>query len=262
MALAMGLATVACAPKAEEEKPLTDENGFELLYDVSKEGDKALEELEPVTKQETNDASYLIGVNFGSILASSNLKDMNLSLILKGMKDFLNAKGTPNDPDFADQFKVDPNTMGKTINDYIRKKSAYQASENLKKGQAFLEKNAKRTGIQVSASGLQYEIIQAGSGDAMSPLDTAYVRYKGTFTDGEVFDQVSPDQEPIPFTLGSAIPGFEEALRLVGEGGVVKAYLPSDLAYGVRGQGKIEPNTVLIFEIAIDKIGRFVPAEQ
>ncbi len=90
-----------------------------------------------------------------------------------------------------------------------------------------------------------------------------FVHYKGTLTDGTVFDEVPETASAIQLTLDRVIPGWTEGLGLIGEGGKATLYIPSELGYGSRGTNGIEPNSPLIFDIQLDSVKRFVePVEE
>ena len=203
--------------------------------------------------------SYLLGVNFGSLIKGNNsaegLSEINMTELKKGMNDFLKAEGNPYDPTFGEQFDIDPNTMSQVINEFIMKRMNYKAELNIAEGKAFLEKNGKREDVKTTASGLQYTLINEGAAEKVAPQDTVWVNYKGTLLDGTVFDE----NENIEFVANRVIKGWTEGLGLVGEGGKMTLYIPSDLAYGERGNQAIAPNSVLIFDVEVLKVGKFVP---
>ncbi len=126
-----------------------------------------------------------------------------------------------------------------------------ESDGNLKQGQEFLAENAKREGVVVLDSGLQYEVLAEGSGDSPSAADVVSVNYKGSFISGELFDS----GEGVSFQVGQLIPGWVEALPLMKTGAKWKLFIPSDLAYGPGGTGNIGPNTTLIFEMELLAIG-------
>ena len=214
------------------------------------------------TAAEVDSVSYLIGVNFGSFLKGNNfaedLNEINMAELKKGMQDFLKAEGSPYDADFGAQFKIDPNKMGQILNGYITKKQNYKAAVNLAEEKAFLAKNAKLENVDTTASGLQYTIISEGAEYKVAPQDTVWVNYKGTLLDGTVFDENDSTQ----FIANRVIKGWTEGLGLLGEGGKATLYIPSELAYGVRGNRSIEPNSTLIFDVEVLKVGKFVPKEE
>lgn len=222
-------------------------------------------EAELPTAAEVDSASYLLGVNFGSMIKgynfADNLNDLNVAELKKGMQDFLQAKGSPSDPAFGEQFDIDPNMMGNVLDAFIMKRQTYKAELNAAEGKAFLAKNAKRADVDTTASGLQYTIIAAGAAEKIAPQDTVWVNYNGTLLDGTVFDE-NDSEEGIMFVANRVIRGWTEGLGLVGEGGKMTLYIPSDLAYGPRGNQAIAPNSTLIFDVEVLKVGKFVPAEK
>ena len=218
-------------------------------------------EVEQPTAAEVDSVSYLIGVNFGSFLKGNNfaedLSELNMAELKKGMVDFLKAEGTPYDPDFGTQFKVNPDEMQRILNGFITKKQTYNAAVNLAKEKAFLAKNARKENVDTTATGLQYTIVAEGAAEKVAPQDTVWVNYKGTLLDGTVFDE----NDSTMFVANRVIKGWTEGLGLLGEGGKATLYIPSDLAYGERGNRNIEPNSVLVFDVEVLKVGKFMPKE-
>lgn len=125
------------------------------------------------------------------------------------------------------------------------------AIENASKGAAYLAENAKKPGVKVTASGLQYEVIKEGSGPKPKPTDTVKVNYEGKLVDGTVFDSSYKRGEPIEFPLNRVIPGWTEGLQLMSPGAHYKFTIPSKLAYGEEGAGPIPPNAVLVFDVEL-----------
>ena len=214
------------------------------------------------TAAEVDSVSYLIGVNFGSFIKGNNfaedINDLDMAQMKKGMQDFIKASGNTSDADFGAQFDIDPNTMGDVLNGFLAKKATYKAAVNLVKEKEFLAKNAKKENVDTTASGLQYTIIAEGAAEKVGPQDTVWVNYKGTLLDGTVFDQ----NEDIQFVANRVIEGWTEGLGLLGEGGKAILYIPARLAYGERGNRGIEPNSTLIFDVEVLKVGKFVPSEK
>ena len=219
-------------------------------------------DVELPTAAEVDSVSYLIGINFGSFIKGNNfaenLKDLDMAQIKKGMEDFLKAEGNPYDPEFGKQFEIDLDRMGEILNGYLTKKMEYKKAVNKKLGEDFLAKNILKNDVDSTASGLQYTIVAAGAEEKIQPQDTVWVNYKGTLLDGEVFDQNDSTQ----FVANRVIKGWTEGLGLLGEGGKATLYIPSDLAYGENGTRGIEPNSTLIFEVEVLKVGKFVPQEE
>ena len=222
-------------------------------------------DVELPTTAEIDSVSYLLGVNYGIMFKqqgfAEKLSDIDMAAMKKGMEDALKAelpKGY-NDTTFAKQFKISPYDMNRIFNGYLKKKSDYKAELNRVKGEKFLADNALKENVDTTETGLQYTIVTEGASEKVAVNDTVTVRYKGTLIDGTVFDEGE-----IPGHVSGSrglITGFDEGIRLVGEGGKAIIYIPSELAYGSRGNRGIEPNSVLIFDIEIVKVNKFVPAE-
>lgn len=222
-------------------------------------------DVELPTHAEVDSVSYLLGINFGSFLKGNGvcdkLSEINMAEMKKGMEDFLNAEGDFYDPEFAKQFKIDPNEINRIVSGYLAKKSEYKAAVNRAKGEKFLQENLKN-GVDTTASGLQYTIIEEGAEYKVQPNDTVWVFYSGKTIDGKEFDGNMNDEEPREFVANCVIKGWTEGLGLLGEGGHATLFIPSDLAYGERGSRGIEPNSVLVFEVKIDKVGKYVAPEE
>jgi FKBP-type peptidyl-prolyl cis-trans isomerase len=216
-------------------------------------------EAELPTAAEVDSVSYLLGVNIGSFFKGNGfaeeLKEINMAQFKKGIVDFLEAEGSPYDADFTEQFDIDPNEMQRIFDEFLGKKQTYQAAKSLAEGKAFLAKNALKEGVDTTASGLQYSIESPGADYKVAPQDTVWVNYKGTLIDGTVFDE----NENTMFVANRVIRGWTEGLGLLGEGGKATFYIPSELAYGERGTRGIAPNSALIFDVEVIKVGKFVP---
>lgn len=148
------------------------------------------------------------------------------------------------------------------VNEYFAKleaemqaEAAKQGEVNRKNGEAFLTENAKRDGIKVTESGLQYEVLESGKGDSPKASDNVEVHYTGKLIDGTVFDSSVERGVPASFGVTQVIPGWVEALQLMHEGDKWRLYIPSDLAYGPNGAGGvIGPNMTLIFDVELLRV--------
>ncbi|NOS89354.1 MAG: FKBP-type peptidyl-prolyl cis-trans isomerase [Methylococcaceae bacterium] len=133
--------------------------------------------------------------------------------------------------------------------------NATSPDDNKSAGKTFLAENAKKTNIKTTASGLQYEVLTAGTGKTNpKATDTVTVHYKGTTIDGKEFDSSYSRNEPTSFPLNRVIPGWTEGVQLMTEGAKYRFYIPSELAYGEQGAGPIAPNSTLIFDVELIKI--------
>lgn len=119
------------------------------------------------------------------------------------------------------------------------------------KGEEFLAENAKREGVIVTASGLQYEVITMGKGKTPTATDKVKVHYHGTLIDGTVFDSSVERDEPITFGLNQVIPGWTEGVQLMPVGSKFRFFIPQNLGYGSRQAGDIPPYSTLIFEVEL-----------
>lgn len=244
-ALLMGAMVLACSPKANQAEAADGE-----VVKTSKD-------CEP-SKALVDSVSYLLGINFGSTIKGYDFGNINYAQLEKGIKDFVNAKGNYNDPSFVEQFKINPETMGEIINRYLGERHQYTSLLNKEAGEKFLSENKKKEGVVETESGLQYRILAAGNDVHASAVDTIWVRYEGKTLEGEVFDKVGEEDEPASFTLAGVIPGWTEGMQLVGEGGEIELYVPAELAYGERGMQAIKPNSTLIFDVKVVKVGKLV----
>jgi FKBP-type peptidyl-prolyl cis-trans isomerase len=241
VALALSVATVACS---QNNAKLPDGTSAKSILP---------------SKGQVDTVSYLLGINFGSFLKSYNFgEDLNYAQMKEGILDFLRAEGNQMDTNFVKQFKINPELMNDQFNDFLEKRNEYTTALNQAKEKKFFDENGKKDGIVTTDSGLQYKILEAGSDVKPGPQDTVLVRYRGTLLDGTVFDEVPAGEEPIRLTLDRVIPGWTEGLQLVGEGGKVKLYIPSDLGYGPNGTSGIEPYSTLIFDVELEKVFPYI----
>lgn len=140
---------------------------------------------------------------------------------------------------------------------------ALLSAGNAEAGAAFLAENAQREGVMVTESGLQYEVLEAGTGASPSTDDQVEVHYRGTLIDGTVFDSSYDRGETVTFGVTQVIAGWTEALQLMQEGAKYKLYIPSDLAYGAGGAGQlIGPNSTLVFEVELIDVVESDPAAE
>ena len=127
------------------------------------------------------------------------------------------------------------------------------AKANLEAGQKFLAENAKKPGVQTTASGLQYQVITEGKGAKPKSGDVVRVHYKGSLLDGKTFDSSYDRGQPVVFPLDQVVPGWQEGLQLMPVGSKYKLWIPANLGYGEKGTpgGPIGPNSTLVFEVEL-----------
>jgi FKBP-type peptidyl-prolyl cis-trans isomerase len=141
--------------------------------------------------------------------------------------------------------------------DAKREVTKYYGDLNKENGAAFLKENLLFEGVIETESGLQYEVIKEGTGKQPYMTDSVIIHYTGRFIDGRVFESTVPSNIPFEGSLMSVIPGWQEGVCLMKEGGSSRLYIPYNLAYGPEGKGIIEPYSTLIFDIDLIKVKRF-----
>ena len=194
---------------------------------------------------ELDSVSYSLGVNIGENI-KTQFEDINLDNFEAGIKDVL-------EKDI--EAKISDNQAQAIIQSYFSKKQQKQSESVIEEGINFLRENGKREGVTTLASGLQYEVINDGTGPKPTIEDNVTTHYHGTLIDGTVFDSSVDRGEPASFPVGGVIKGWTEALQLMAVGSKWKLYVPYDLAYGERGAGpQIGPYSTLIFEVELISI--------
>ena len=207
-------------------------------------------------------SAYAIGLSMGRYIGSTLEKQQELGVnldndtILKGVKDGFTDKGDMTDEEVQDALTA----YDARINDLIETQAKEQAANSLKEGQKFLADNAKRDGVKVTDSGLQYEVLTEGKGAKPKAEDVVKVDYVGKLIDGTVFDSSIERGEPVSFPLNQVIPGWTEGVQLMPVGSKYKFVIPADLAYGESGANTIPGNAVLVFEVELLGIESDEPA--
>jgi FKBP-type peptidyl-prolyl cis-trans isomerase FklB len=154
--------------------------------------------------------------------------------------------------------KLNQDEITSTVEEYrqeLARVEQERATKALEEGRKFLQANKSSEGVVELPSGLQYKVIQAGSGKSPGADDTVEVNYRGTLIDGTEFDSSYKRGESISFKVTGVIKGWTEALQLMKEDAKWQLFIPSDLAYGQRGSGgSIGPNATLIFDVELIKV--------
>lgn len=204
-------------------------------------------------KSNTDSVSYAVGVRIGQSLKAQGFNNVNMLLFQKAMNDVAQNK-TPVLADAAiteciGRFQQKVNA-GKESEQ--QKENAAKAMVTKKEGEVFLEANSKRAGVISLPSGLQYEIIKAGT-DNTKPTIASKVtcHYTGTLINGTKFDSSVDRGAPATFPLANVIRGWQEALQLMSVGSKWKLFIPADLAYGDNGPPSIGPGATLIFDVEL-----------
>jgi FKBP-type peptidyl-prolyl cis-trans isomerase len=198
-----------------------------------------------VFKTTLDSASYAFGNTMASSMKNDGLNSLNYDLLVKGLKDAFGGV-TP---------LIDKEKSQAAISNLFVTVSKQKHAPTIAEGKAFLENNKKQPGIQVTPSGLQYQVINRGTGIRPKATDTVLVNYRGTLLNGKQFDSSYDRKEPLSLPLNGVIPGWTEGVQLMQTGSKYKFFIPYNLAYGERGPGEdIPPYSTLIFEIELLKV--------
>lgn len=186
--------------------------------------------------------SYALGLSLGQNMASSGVKTIEFDDLVAGMKAIMNKEKPAISFDEAQE----------VLNTFFAELEAKVAGKAKEEGEAFLAENAKREGVIVTGSGLQYEVLTAAEGKKPKATDKVKVHYEGTLIDGTVFDSSYRRGEAISFGLNQVIKGWTEGVQLMSVGAKYKFFIPYNLAYGERGAGaQIPPYAALIFTVEL-----------
>ncbi|NLA15284.1 MAG: FKBP-type peptidyl-prolyl cis-trans isomerase [Bacteroidales bacterium] len=199
------------------------------------------------SKGAIDSVSRSIGYSLASMVKQSNFGELNQAMVTKAYKEMMARKEEPSQEEMME--------WNNDITSFMQRKNMLEGERNLKDGEAFLEENSINEGVVTLPSGLQYKIIREGNEIRATQEDTIEVHYIGTLIDGTEFDSSYSRNEPAKFPLNRVIPGWTEGMQLVGEGGKIILYVPSELGYGPNGAGGIiGPNCTLIFEVEVQKV--------
>ncbi|MFZ6048063.1 FKBP-type peptidyl-prolyl cis-trans isomerase [Pseudomonas sp. CR3202] len=188
--------------------------------------------------------SYGIGRQLGDQIRDNPPPGVSLDAVLAGLSDaFQGLESRVDGAALSASFRV--------IRERMQAEAQVKAEAAAGAGRAYLEENAKRDGVTVLPSGLQYEVLAAGEGAKPSAEDTVRTHYHGTLIDGTVFDSSYDRGQPAEFPVGGVIAGWVEALQLMNTGSKWRLHVPSELAYGGQAVGSIPPHSVLVFDVEL-----------
>ncbi len=189
--------------------------------------------------------SYALGLGIGQQIKSMNIEHFNVEDFAQSVSDVLEGKQTA----FSSR---EAQIM---LQDFFSKKQKEEAQAHIAEGKAYLDANAKKKGVVVTKSGLQYEVLQEGTGKSPKATDTVRCHYEGRLLDGTIFDSSYKRGEPADFGLNQVIPGWTEGVQLMKEGAKFRFTIPYLLAYGEQGAGSsIPPFSTLIFDVELIKV--------
>lgn len=186
--------------------------------------------------------SYALGLSIGNNFQNSGINSLQVEDFVKGLNDVLSGAQPAISYDEAKQ----------VINEFFMNLQKQKLELNKKAGEEFLSINKGKAGVVTLPSGLQYQVLQNGTGATPSAADKVRCHYHGTLINGTVFDSSVQRGQPAVFGVSQVIPGWVEALQLMSVGSKWRLFIPSELAYGEQGAGDvIEPNSTLIFDVEL-----------
>ena len=196
--------------------------------------------------------SYALGLGIGQQLAQMGANDLNVDDFAQSIKDVLNGS----------ELKVSHREAQQIVQDYfaqqekkINAQRAEQGKAQKEAGEKYLAENAKKEGVITTQSGLQYKVLNEGSGKQPTAKDTVMCHYEGFLIDGTVFDSSVQRGEPATFPLQQVIAGWTEGLQLMKEGAKYRFFIPYRLGYGEGGAGaSIPPYATLIFDVELIQV--------
>jgi len=197
-------------------------------------------------KNSADSAGYALGVRIGQNLKAQGFDAINLPNLYRAIGDVFSGKASA----------LPEAVLDKCIGEFVQKANEKKSAGAKKAGIDFLAANAKKPGVVTLPSGLQYEVVKAGT-DATKPTLTDKVKchYDGTLLDGSIYDSSMDRGEPVVFPVNGVIKGWQEALQLMTVGSKWKLYVPSDLAYGDSSpSASIGPGSLLVFDVELISI--------
>lgn len=244
------LISLSCSSQNEDKKKednkakleLSGESQVGTIMQASAGSDTLiLTGLTPESQDEL--ASYYLGISVASSMKQQQVP-LQIEYFAAAVQQVLSEDPNAKSPEEANMF----------LRSYFEEFQQRIAADNLAKGNAFLAENKTQEGVVTLASGLQYKVLREGTGAMPVPGDQVKCHYRGTLLDGTEFDSSYKRGEPATFPVTGVIKGWIEGLQLMKTGAKWMLYIPSDLAYGERGNPSIGANSTLIFEIELLEI--------
>ena len=191
--------------------------------------------------------SYALGMVIGHNLKGMGVKNLNATQFAQAVTDVLEGHAT----------LLDDGEAQRTVTEFLQRQQAEAGKAVREDGERFLAENAKKEGVTVLPSGLQYMVLKEGEGKKPKATDKVKCHYEGTLPNGTVFDSSYRRGEPAVFPLNGVIAGWTEGVQLMAEGAKYRFFIPYHLAYGERGAGQsIPPYAALVFDVELIEVVR------
>lgn len=189
--------------------------------------------------------SYALGMVIGHNLKNMSVNEINAADFAAAVSDVLAGNTT----------KIDDAEAQQIVNTFLQKQQEEMGKAVREDGERFLAENAKKEGVTVLPSGLQYTVIKEGNGAKPLATDRVKCHYEGTLPNGTIFDSSYKRGEPAVFPLNGVIAGWTEGVQLMNEGAKYRFFIPYHLAYGERGAGQaIPPYATLVFDVELIEV--------
>jgi FKBP-type peptidyl-prolyl cis-trans isomerase FkpA/FKBP-type peptidyl-prolyl cis-trans isomerase FklB len=250
LAAAIALALTAAGCDKLGDKAAADK--ADATTEAAPGADAKAENAIPGLETKKQQVSYMVGMSIGKSLEGIK-EEVDLDVVEKAMRTMVAGEKPLMDEKQAQE-------IGAAFQQEMQikqiAKAAAEGKKNLEEGAAFLAENAKKAGVQTTASGLQYQVVSEGAGPKPKAEDVVRVHYKGTMLDGETFDSSYDRGEPATFPLAAVVPGWQEGLQLMPVGSKFKLWIPGKLGYGdkVPPGAPIGPNETLVFDVELLEI--------
>lgn len=216
-------------------------NAQQKAAPAKKPAPKPASPVAPVLKTLSDSASYAIGLSVANFYKQQGISKINTAAVSRAINDAMNGQ----------KILLNDNDANTVMMRYMNQAQESKAQPNIEAGKKFLATNKTKPGVKTTASGLQYEVIQEGTGPKPTANDTVVCHYRGALLNGTEFDNSYDRGTPLTIGVSSVIKGWTEALQLMPVGSKYKLYIPHYLGYGTNEMGSIPAGSVLIFDVEL-----------
>jgi FKBP-type peptidyl-prolyl cis-trans isomerase len=203
------------------------------------------------TTSEKGKLSYAIGYEIGRDFTEKQM-DIDLATVIKALQDGY-AKRSPTVPE--DQMRVALEAMQAKMLETAKAEFERVSAENKRKSDAFMATNKSKTGVQSLASGIQYRVIESGTGAKPTPNSEVQLHFRGSLASGQEFVSTYQGNQPMTMKVAEApIPGLKAILPMMNQGSRWEVFLPADQAYGSTPRSPIGPSQAVVFDIKVVEV--------